>query len=201
MRRMVRATEQTAFHDAPSFSLGFEPLPGKGMKAVLADSTGKIRAIFVGQPPAWLDRIHFGKIDATRALDIVRSILDCFAIDLWQKIASGGSLGPRDLVMLKNWTAYRAPCGFKMKAEDAQRLFGDAPNVLELSPSSIGTELLIEWEGPQRVLGTDADYMRRKECAQAKFHEAVADAEERFIGACYIAFLRSFNRTSEDEPS
>ena len=134
-------------------------------------------------------------IDGPRALEMIEGFLDLLARDLWKEIGDGKLLDTRDVVFLKHWTEFRAPCGYKMTAEEAQRLFGDAPDVVETNPICVGIDLRIDWEGPERVLGADPDYMRRKMNAQAAFGNAVTEAEERFIGACFVAFLSSVNHT------
>lgn len=189
VERLVNATVQAAFHGGRPFLLGFQPLTGGGVKAALADSAGSIRTIINGNAPKWLDGIRAGKVDAECALAFIGGYLDHRASDLWRSMAAGNALDTNEKNFLSEWTKSRVPCGHTMSAEEAQRLFGDAPMVTEINTAYVGTDLRIDWEGPERVLGPDPRYMRCKENAQMAFGHAVKEAEERFIGACYAAYL------------
>jgi hypothetical protein len=189
VERLVNATVQAAFHGGRPFLLGFQPLTEGGVKAALVDSAGSIRTIIKGIAPAWLDGNWVGKVDAECALAVIGGYLDHRASDLWRSIVAGNALGADETDFLSRWTKSRVPCGHTMPAEEAQRLFGDAPMVTEVNTAYVGTDLRIDWEGPERVLGPDPRYMRCKENAQMAFSHAVKEAEERFIGACYAAYL------------
>lgn len=187
-RRLITATAATAFHRAPAFKLGFEATQ-TGAKAVLDDGAAKVRTFF---DAAVCPEVCAGLVDAERAIDVMTALLDTLAATLWRSIAAGATLEPRDVVFLKRWTEHRAPCGSRVSADEASRLFGDAPEITANVHS-----VAIDWEGPERVIGADASYLQRKEAAQAAFGHAVDDAAERFAAACVAAFLAAFDRARE----
>lgn len=182
--RMIAAIADAAFRDGPTVYLGSEPAPDGRTKFVLRVGAVRRQAFVDGPRPAELDAARAGAFDQQRALDMIVAWLDCLAGSLWQRIGAGEILDARDMVFLKHWTEFRSPCGSRLSVEEAERLFGDAPEML-LDDQG----LTIDWEGPERVTGLNPDYMRRKEVAKEMFACAVNDAYERFAGACNAAFL------------
>jgi hypothetical protein len=199
-RRYISALVAVTRDGAPPLHRSITCMPGFGLEVVIDDGTAPFRALVPGPTPSDKLETRDSVLDEREAfvelIDLCNTcfpekmvtVYDRLACRIWEDITADKALEPGDLVFLDEWTKARAPCGYRLPADQAERLFGDSPVV-----SLDGQSPLISWEGVERLARGNIAYQGRREAAEAIFADMANDAVERYSGAVYVAFLQSLD--------
>jgi hypothetical protein len=171
---------------APQFRFMMQCRQGNGTALYFESSVGNFvrsenNTLFLEQFGVWSYTV-----DANAALCLCERVLDWFVDTLWHRVMTGEELGAADGVMLNMWVGHRTR-PHHLPLDEAERYYGEAPTHTANGWSA-------EWEAPDRLIGNDPVYQRRKEAAQALFELVQQDAMERFAGAIHVAFMHAFQR-------
>jgi len=191
IQHIIRKTRATAAETAPSFRFLVRSSQDAGTTMYLEDAAGTF--LRCEEKVCFFD--FFGarvwEIDAAAALGLCERMLDWYADALWHRVMGGEELDAPDGVLLNLWVGHRTR-PHHMPLDEAERLFGEAPRV---TCTSSGPD--IDWEAPDRLVGGDPAYERRRAVAQALFDRASQDNAERFAGAVYAAFLQAWQQVKK----